>query len=146
VNEELKEHAAKVFGYLAAGRLREFLSWCADDMYIVSRGSFPEPTTLTKRDIPDWYGSFQAMSPTSLHTTTEVARASSDAAMVCLRHSFSRNGVDFLLEMINLVTFREDGRLITWSSYPLDIPEYARARRTHDLSAYLGLTSGLTSV
>jgi hypothetical protein len=74
------------------------------------------------------------MSPTSLHTTTEVARASSDAAMVFLRHSFSRNGLDYLVEMVNLVTFKEDGRIITWSSYPLDIPEYARARRTHDVS------------
>jgi len=52
---------------------------------------------------------------------------------VVLRHSFGRQGVDYTLEMINLVTLR-DGLVSEWSSYPLDLAEYARAWRTHDLA------------
>jgi hypothetical protein len=50
-----------------------------------------------------------------------------------MRHEFARNGIDYRLEMLNLVKFR-DGLLAEWTSYPLNLGEYARAWRTHDLS------------
>ena len=36
--------------------------------------------------------------------------------------------------MINLLQFR-DGLLTRWSAYPLDLSEYARAWRTHEMAA-----------
>jgi hypothetical protein len=50
-----------------------------------------------------------------------------------MRHEFARNGIDYCLEMVNLVSFR-DGLLAEWSSYPLNLAEYARAWRMHDVS------------
>jgi ketosteroid isomerase-like protein len=97
------------------------------------RGSTPAPMVLRRSDIPDWYGSLQALSPTSLSSSVEVVRVDDERATVMLRHEFARNGIDYRLEMVNLVSFR-DGLLAEWSSYPLDLPEYSRAWRTHDLS------------
>ena len=57
-----------------------------------------------------------------------MVRVDGDRATVMLRHEFARNGIDYRLEMVNLVSFR-DGLLAEWSSYPLNLPEYARAWR-----------------
>jgi hypothetical protein len=54
-----------------------------------------------------------------------------DTASVILRHSFGRNGVDYLLEMANVVVLR-DGLVAEWSSFPIDLAEYSRAWRTRD--------------
>jgi ketosteroid isomerase-like protein len=134
MKRQLKGQVRQLFGYLVAGKLDDFLSGCANDLVVTVRGSTPTPVTLTKADIADWYGSLQALSPTSLQSSVELGRADGDAVTVILRHSFGRQGVDYTLEMVNLVTFR-DGLVATWSSYPLDLAEYARAWRTHDYAA-----------
>lgn len=123
-----KEHIGRLFGLLVRGKLDEFLAGCDDDLIMTAHGSSPGPTTLTKGDIPDWFGSLQALSPASLRSSVEVARATRDSAMVILRHSFGRNGVDHHLEMANFVVLRE-GLLAEWSSYPLDLQAYSRAWR-----------------
>jgi len=134
VRRQLKGHVRQLFGSLVAGKFDDFLSGCADDLQVTVRGSTPVPITLTKADIADWYGSLQALSPTSLRSSVEVARVQGSTVTVILRHSFGRQGVDYTLEMINLVEFR-DGLVAEWSSYPLDLAEYARAWRTHDYAA-----------
>jgi ketosteroid isomerase-like protein len=133
MRRQLKDQAGQLFGSLARGQFDEFASGCATDLVLTVRGSSPVPTTLTRSDIPDWYGSLQALSPTSLTSTVEVGRFDGSTGTVVLRHAFSRHGVDYLLEMVNLVTFR-DGLLAEWSSYPLNLAEYARAWRTYDHS------------
>jgi ketosteroid isomerase-like protein len=134
MKRQLKGQVRQLFGYLVTGKLDDFLSGCANDLVVTVRGSTPTAVTLTKADIADWYGSIQALSPTSLQSSVEVGRADGNTVTVILRHSFGRQGVDYTLEMANLVTFR-DGLVATWSSYPLDLAEYARAWRTHDFAA-----------
>jgi ketosteroid isomerase-like protein len=134
MRRQLKGQVKQVFGSLVAGKIDDFLSGCADDLTVTVRGSTPTPMTLTKADIADWYGSLQALSPASLRSSVEVARVEGSTVTVILRHSFGRQGVDFTLEMVNLVTFR-NGLVAEWSSYPLDLAEYARAWRTHDYAA-----------
>jgi len=125
-----KEHIDRLFGSLVGGKLDEFLAGCDDELVVTAHGSSPVPTTLTKRDIPDWFGSLRALSPTSLRSSVEVTRVTKDGATVILRHTFGRKGIDYHLEMINFVVLR-DGLLTKWSSYPLDLGEYSRAWRTH---------------
>jgi hypothetical protein len=133
MKRQQKDQVGQLFTSLIEGRFDEFASGCAPDLIVTVRGSSPVPTTLTRSDIPDWYGSLQALSPTSLESTVEIGRFEGATGTVLLRHAFSRHGVDYLLEMVNLVTFR-DGLLAEWSSYPLNLPEYARAWRTYDHS------------
>jgi ketosteroid isomerase-like protein len=134
MKRHLKGHARQLFGFLVAGQLDDFLTGCADDLTVSARGSSPVPVTLTKADIADWYGSLQALSPGSLRSSVEVGHVDGDTVTVILRHSFGRQGVDYTLEMLNLVTFRH-GLIAQWSSYPLNLAEYARAWRTHDYAA-----------
>lgn len=134
MRKQQKDRIRRLFGALVAGRFEEFFAGCSDDLSIEFRGSTPIPTRMTKADIPDWYGSLQALSPTSLRSSVEIGRIDGDAATVLLRHSFGRNGVDYSLVMINLLEFRE-GLVARWSSYPLDLSEYARAWRTHEMAA-----------
>ncbi|MGA2302969.1 MAG: hypothetical protein ABSH29_02090 [Acidimicrobiales bacterium] len=133
MKRQQRERIGRLFDSLVRGQFDEFMSGCRDDLEITVRGSSPTPTTLRRSDIPDWYGSLQALSPTSLCSSVEVVRVDGERATVMLRHEFARNGIDYRLEMVNLVSFR-DGLLAEWSSYPLNLPEYARAWRMHDLS------------
>jgi ketosteroid isomerase-like protein len=128
-----KEEAEQLFGQLIQSQFEAFAAGCRPDLVVTVRGSSPVPVALTRSDIPDWYGSLQALSPTVLTSTVEVGRFDGDSGTVLLRHAFSRHGIDYLLEMVNLVTFR-DGLLAEWSSYPLDLPEYSRAWRVYDHS------------
>ena len=128
-----RERIGRLFDALVKGQFEEFMAGCTDDLAITVRGSSPAPMVLRRSDIPDWYGSLQALSPTSLCSTVEVAHVDGDGATVMVRHEFARNGIDYRLEMVNLVSLR-DGQLAEWSSYPLDLPEYARAWRMHDLT------------
>ena len=127
------EQIGRLFGSLVSGELDDFLAGCAHDLVVTSRGTSPVATTLTRSDIPDWFGSLQALTPTSLSSSVEVAHIEGGAATVILRHAFSRYGIDYQFETINLVAFR-DGLLAEWSSYPLDLAEYARAWRTKERS------------
>jgi ketosteroid isomerase-like protein len=133
MKRQQRERIGRLFDSLVRGQFDDFMSGCRDDLAITVRGSSPGATTLCRSDIPDWYGSLQALSPTSLSSSVEVVRVDGDSATVMLRHEFARNGIDYRLEMVNLVSFR-DGLLDEWSSYPLNLPEYARAWRVHDLS------------
>ncbi len=133
MKRQQRERIGRLFDSLVRGDFDGFISGCRDDLAITVRGSDPAPTTLRRSDIPDWYGSLQALSPASLSSSVEVVSIEGDRATVMLRHEFARNGIDYRLEMVNLVSFRE-GLLAEWSSYPLNLPEYARAWRMHDLS------------
>jgi ketosteroid isomerase-like protein len=133
MKRQQRERIGRLFDSLIRGQLDEFMSGCTDDLAVTVRGSSPVPMILRRSDIPDWYGSLQALSPASLSSSVEVVQVDGDKATVMVRHEFARNGVDYRLEMVNLVSFR-DGLLAEWSSYPLDLPEYARAWRMHDLS------------
>jgi ketosteroid isomerase-like protein len=133
MKRQQRERIGRLFDSLVRGQFDEFIPGCRDDLTVTVRGSSPTPVILRRSDIPDWYGSLQALSPTSLSSSVEVVRVDGESATVILRHEFARNGIDYRLEMVNLVSFR-DGLLAEWSSYPLNLPEYARAWRTHDLS------------
>jgi ketosteroid isomerase-like protein len=133
MKRQRREQVGRLFDSLIRGQFEEFLSGCAVDIVVTARGSSPIPVTLNRPDIPDWYGSLQALSPTSLRSAVEVVRVDEATATVILRHSFARNGVDYRLEMVNLLWFR-NGLLSEWSSSPLDLSEYARAWRTHEHS------------
>jgi len=133
MRKQQRERVGRLFDALVRGQFDEFMAGCRDDLVVTVRGSSPTPMILRRSDIPDWYGSLQALSPTSLSSTVEVVRVDGDSATVMLRHEFARHGIDYRLEMVNLVSFR-DGLLAEWSSYPLDLPEYARAWRMRDLS------------
>jgi ketosteroid isomerase-like protein len=133
MRRQQKEHIRRLFSALIDGRVDDFLAGCSDDLVVTTRGSTPTPTTLTRIDIYDWYGSLQALSPTSLQSSVEVGKVEGNKATVILRHSFGRNGIDYNLEMLNLVEFRH-GLLAEWSSYPLNLSEYARAWRTQEVA------------
>lgn len=133
MKRQQRERIGRLFDSLVRGQFDEFMSGCADDLAVTVRGSTPTPMVLRRSDIPDWYGSLQALSPASLSSSVEVVRVDEDRATVMLRHEFARNGIDYRLEMVNLLSLR-DGLLAEWSSYPLDLCEYSRAWRTHDLS------------
>jgi len=133
MKRQQRERIGRLFDSLIRGQFEEFMSGCTDDLAVTVRGSSPVPMILRRSDIPDWYGSLQALSPASLSSSVEVGQVDGEKATVMVRHEFARNGVDYRLEMVNLVSWR-DGLLAEWSSYPLDLPEYARAWRMHDLS------------
>ena len=133
MKRQQRERIGRLFDSLIRGQLDEFMSGCTDDLAVTVRGSSPVPMILRRSDIPDWYGSLQALSPASLSSSVEVVRVDGESATVMMRHEFARNGIDYRLEMLNLVKFR-DGLLAEWTSYPLNLGEYARAWRTHDLS------------
>jgi ketosteroid isomerase-like protein len=133
MKRQQRERIGRLFDSLVRGQFDEFISGCADDLALTVRGSSPTAVTLRRSDIPDWYGSLQALSPASLSSSVEVVRVEGERATVMVRHEFARHGIDYRLEMVNLVSFR-DGLLAEWTSYPLNLPEYARAWRTHDLS------------
>jgi ketosteroid isomerase-like protein len=133
VQWQQKQRIGRLFGALVQGQLDDFVSGCSADLVLTVRGSHPAPVILTRSDIPDWYGSLQALSPGSLRSSVEVAQVKGDTATVILRHHFARNGTDYRLEMVNHLAFRH-GLLAEWSSYPLDLPEYSRAWRANELS------------
>ena len=133
MKRQKRERIGRLFDSLIRGQFEEFMSGCTDDLAVTVRGSSPVPMILRRSDIPDWYGSLQALSPTSLRSTVEVVRVDEATATVILRHSFARNGIDYRLEMVNLLGFR-NGLLSEWSSTPLDLSEYSRAWRTHEHS------------
>jgi ketosteroid isomerase-like protein len=133
MKRQQRERIGRLFDSLVRGQFDEFIAGCRDDLAFTVRGSHPTPTTLRRSDIPDWYGSLQGLSPSLLSSSVEVVRVDGERATVMMRHEFARNGIDYRLEMVNLVSFR-DGLLAEWSSYPLNLGEYARAWRTHDLS------------
>jgi ketosteroid isomerase-like protein len=133
MKRQQRERIGRLFDSLVRGQFEEFMAGCREDLAFTVRGSHPTPTTLCRSDIPDWFGSLQGLSPASLSSSVEVVRVDGESATVMMRHEFARNGNDYRLEMVNLVTFR-DGLLAEWSSYPLNLGEYARAWRTHDLS------------
>ena len=133
MKRQQRERIGRFFDSLLRGQFDEFMAGCRDDLTITVRGSNPAPTILVRSDIPDWYGSLQALSPSTLSSTVEVVRVDGSDATVMLRHEFARNGIDYRLELVNIVSFR-DGLLAEWSSYPLNLPEYARAWRLPDLS------------
>jgi ketosteroid isomerase-like protein len=133
MQRQQKHRIGRLFDSFVKGRFEEFAAGCADDLILTVRGSEPAPVHLQGSDIPDWHGSLQALSPGALRTSVEVAQVDGPNATVILRHSFARHGVDYHLELVNLLTFR-DGLLAEWSSYPLDLGEYSRAWRTHELS------------
>jgi ketosteroid isomerase-like protein len=133
MKRQQRERIERLFDSLVKAQFEQFQAGCTDDLAVTVRGSSPVPMVLRRSDIPDWYGSLQALSPTSLSSSIEVAQVDGEKATVILRHEFARNGIDYRLEMVNLVSFR-DGLLAEWSSYPLDLPEYARAWRIHELS------------
>ena len=134
MRKQQKDQIKRLFSVLIAGKFNENFAGCTDDLSIEFHSSTPIPPKLTRGDIPDWYGSLQALTPTSLLSSVEVSRIEGDTATVILRHSFGRNGVDYSLEMINLLEFR-DGLLAKSYAYPLDLSEYARAWRTHEMVA-----------
>ena len=136
MRRQQKERIGRLFGSLISGEFDEFLSGCTEDLVVTVRGSSPLPTTLTRSDIPDWYGSLRALSPSSLHSTIEIAQVERSTATVILRHTFSRDGIDYRLELINLLTF-QDGLLAEWSFYPLNLAEYSRAWRAQGMGALL---------
>jgi ketosteroid isomerase-like protein len=133
MKRQQRERIGRLFDSLVRGQFDEFISGCRDDLAFTVRGSSPIPSTLRRSDIADWYGSLQALSPTSLCSSVEVVQVDGGRATVMMRHEFARNGIDYCLEMVNLVSFR-DGLLAEWSSYPLNLAEYARAWRMHDVS------------
>jgi ketosteroid isomerase-like protein len=133
MQRQQKQRIGHLFGQLVKGRLDEFLAGCTEDLVFTVRGAHPAPVRLQRSDIADWYGSLRALSPTALRSSVEIVQVDRQKATVILRHHFARNGVDYQLEMANLVTFR-NGLLAEWSSYPFDLPEYARAWRTHELA------------
>jgi ketosteroid isomerase-like protein len=133
MQRQQKQRISRLFDSFVNGRFEEFAAGCTADLVLTVRGSEPAPVHLQGSDIPDWRGSLQALSPGALRTSTEIVQLDGTKATVILRHSFARHGVDYRLELVNLLTFR-DGLLAEWSSYPLDLGEYSRAWRTHELS------------
>jgi ketosteroid isomerase-like protein len=131
MKRQQKAQIERLFGAFISGSLDVFLSGCARDLVVTSRGTSPVATTLIRSDIPDWFGSLQALAPTSLRSSVEVAQVEQNTATVILRHAFSRHGIDYRLETVNLVSFC-DGLLAEWSSYPLDLAEYGRAWQTKE--------------
>jgi ketosteroid isomerase-like protein len=129
-----KDALQSLFGHLVQGDFDAFLAGCATDLVITVRGSTPNETTLVKSDVPDWFGSIQAMARTSLRSTIELGSVEGKQAVVILHHSFQRNGVNYVLEMANLCEF-QDGLLSSWSSYPLNLPEYERVWKLQELTA-----------
>src|ERR1700723_3819406 len=102
-----KQRIGQLFGHLVQGHLEEFLSGCTDDLLFTVRGAHPAPVRMQRSDIADWYGSLRALSPTELRSSVEIAHADRHTATVILRHHFARHGVDYLLEMANLLKFRD---------------------------------------
>ena len=123
MKRQQRERIGRLFDSLVRGQFDEFMSGCPTIWPSRCGDRAPAPMVLRRSDIPDWYGSLQALSPTSLSSSVEVVRVDGERATVMLRHEFARNGIDYRLEMVNLVSFR-DGLVAEWSSYPLDLPEY----------------------
>jgi ketosteroid isomerase-like protein len=134
MGQHQKDKIGRLFGQLVEGHFDEFLAGCAADLVINVRGSSPVETTLIKSDVPDWFGSVQAMARSELRSAIEVGSVEGNQAVVILRHSFERNGVNYQLEMANLCEFH-DGLLSSWSSYPLNLPEYERVWKLQELTA-----------
>jgi ketosteroid isomerase-like protein len=66
MKRQQRERIGRLFDSLVRGQFDEFISGCRDDLTFTVRGSSPTPATLRRSDIADWYGSLQALSPTSL--------------------------------------------------------------------------------
>jgi hypothetical protein len=66
-------HIARIFDALVHGRVQEFLAACDEGLVVTAHGFNPVPTTMTKGDIPDWIGSWHALTPTSLRSSFEIA-------------------------------------------------------------------------
>ena len=130
-HEEATRAHRRIFDALIHGREEEFLAACDEGLVVTAHGSSPVPTRLTKGDIPG-LDRIVAGAHTDLPAIfVRDWRVTKDTASVVLRHSFGRNGVDYLLEMANVVVLR-DGLVVEWSSYPIDLAEYSRAWRTRD--------------
>jgi ketosteroid isomerase-like protein len=134
MGQHQKDEIGQLFGQLVEGHFDAFLAGCATDLVITVRGSSPIEATLIKSDVPDWFGSIQAMARSELRSAIEVGAVEGNQAVVILRHSFERNGVNYQLEMANLCQF-QDGLLSSWSSYPLNLPEYERVWKLQELTA-----------
>jgi ketosteroid isomerase-like protein len=119
----------RMFRSLVSGHVDAFLRHCADDLIITTRGTDAELHTLSKADVADWFGALAALSSGQLQSAVHVAPTEGHTATVILSHSFRRDGVEFTLDTINLLTLR-GGQLIEWSSYPLNLNEFAQAWST----------------
>jgi ketosteroid isomerase-like protein len=131
-----KERVAGLFRSYLDGALDEFLQACDEELVVTAHATSPVPRTLTRRDIPDWFGSLQALSATRVHSSVKVLRLEDNAATVLFRHSIDRAEGSRQLDMVNFVTFRND-LLIAWSSYPVDLDEYSKVWQRYYSSAQL---------
>jgi len=66
----------------------------------------------------------------TIHTEAEVVRVEGTKTVILLRHEFERDGVTHSFAMVNICTFREH-LLATWTTYPLNLPDYANALGIH---------------
>jgi ketosteroid isomerase-like protein len=133
-----EKRVTKLFHSYVNGRLDEFLQGCHEELVVTAHDANPLPRTLIKCDIPDWLGSLQALSATTVQSSVEVLRIGDSSATVLFRHSIDRAGISRQLDMVNFVTFQED-LMVTWSSYPVDLHEYSKVWQKYYASAHLAV-------
>jgi ketosteroid isomerase-like protein len=116
----------ELFDALSNGELDRFLAGCRDDLVLTVRGSGAMTTMVAKVEIASWYRSMQELAGNSFCSDVCLALTEDHTHVVLLRHTLTRDLVEYEYESINRCTFREDG-LASWFSHPVRPSEYARA-------------------
>ena len=120
------EWVSDLFVSMMWGSTDDFLARCSDDLVLHARGTHAATTYVPKPEIPAWYESLKSLAGSAMRSTIEVVRLDESKVIVLLRHTFVRDGIDHDFEMVNDCRFR--GTTLTrWSSYPLNLPTFARA-------------------
>jgi ketosteroid isomerase-like protein len=120
----------ELFDALASGELDRFLVGTCDDLVLTVSGSGRRTTLVARDEIPAWYGSMQELAGRSFSSDVRLVLAEERTFVVMLRHTLSRDGVEYQYETVNHCTFR-DGGLASWFSHPVRASDYARAWGIH---------------
>ncbi|HXZ61109.1 MAG TPA: hypothetical protein VEG62_00105 [Acidimicrobiales bacterium] len=126
VRQSREDQALEAFGRLAAGDVDDFLESCAHDLVLEARGILAETTYVSRRDIPAWYDALRGLTGDTLESSVRMVRSRGERSTVVVRHSFERDGVQHRFDMVNICAF-SDALLSQWSSFPLNVPEFACA-------------------
>jgi len=118
----------EIFEPLARGEIDEFLARCSDRLVFSVWGTAPRPTTLSRADLPGWYGGLRALTADTFSSEVVLNLSLGLENVVMLRHRFSFLGQPRRYDTVNHCVLLR-GQLVAWFSRPSAAGEYAAAWR-----------------
>jgi len=124
MNQPSPQQVERIFQALARGDYHQFLTNCSEDLVVATRGLDPDVAAFDKTSLSRWFATNPSTLGTSVEVTVEIVRVVDSTAIVLLRFSWEYLADMIGFELVNICSFT-GGLMSKWSSYPLDLLEYA---------------------